>query len=432
MSEYSPHSLGLRGCSVRVRARSAWALRGAMVATIVVLALTARPGTAAAQAFDTWVRPSVVLQALGGSAVRGEAALVPAPGGDYRLRVTASLPQTLLMAGPPPGNLSWVVARGDCAGAAAAPTSLPANVFWRSTPASYERWASLDTVVARTWTAGPLVILGVDQGRGQLVACADLPLAEARAREPLAGAQPASSTIGSASGWQVAGRVQVWPTPSGDLFVRADVEAPLDAFHRSGSRTDLLLWDVFRGRCNLPGLAIEDRTRLGTAPVRTRFGEAIPPTGHQTIGLVVPRAEAGDGPLVLEAFAHGQNPLANSFVACADLPTRAVLNAATAPASLPRAGGGIDDPGRTLLAAGALLAIIGFALRRAAGAALTAHAPDSATGGQGRDGVLAGWWARARLGAVRAGATRWKVGAQPVIRSGVRRTRAARVWVHSC
>ena len=236
---YSPYSAGLRGSSVRVRARSAWALRGALVAAMVVLACMARPNTAAAQEFDTWVRPRVRLQALGGSGVRGEAALVPVAGGDYRLRVIASLPQAAQLVRPQPASLSWSVASGDCAAAAAAPTSLSANVFWRSTPAGYERWASLDTVVARTWTAGPLVILGVDQGRGQLVACADLPLAEARAREPLAGAQPALTTLGSAPGWQVAGRVQVWPTPSGDLFVRADVAAPLDAFHRSGSGTDL-------------------------------------------------------------------------------------------------------------------------------------------------------------------------------------------------
>ena len=117
----------------------------------------------------------------------------------------------------------------------------------------------------RAWATGPLVLVGEDVGSGVRLAYADLPIAEARAREPLAGTRPATATIGAAPGWQVGGRVQVWPTASRDLFVRADVEAPPGAYRASRSRTDLL-WHVVQGRCNLPDAAMVQRTREEEAP----------------------------------------------------------------------------------------------------------------------------------------------------------------------
>jgi hypothetical protein len=76
---------------VSVSTASANVLCGAAVSLLLVLISTTR--TAAAQSFDAWMRPTVRLQAIGGSGVRGELVLVPAPSGGYRLRVTASILQ---------------------------------------------------------------------------------------------------------------------------------------------------------------------------------------------------------------------------------------------------------------------------------------------------------------------------------------------------
>jgi len=154
-----------------------------------------------------------------------------------------------------------------------------------------------------------VLLLARDDGSRSLLACADLPVAAARALSPSSPSQPAIAKVQPMPEFQVGGLVKVWATPSGDFLLRAEVEgSPAELTRAAGGPN--LIWAVNRGDC---------------AHLRTLLFRFIPlaqtPT-RQTFSLVVPRVATGL-PLSLQASVNGRGPL----VACADLPTQAMLAA---------------------------------------------------------------------------------------------------------
>ncbi len=172
---------------------------------------------------------------VGDAGIDGRVGLMPSGIGDYDLVAVAF---GVLRTNRP---LTWVLARGTCAAGSAGDRML------RQTPPS-------KMVVRNDWATGPLALRGEDASDGSLLACADLPVDAARARQPVPGSSPVVAPLKPVhtTGF-VTGQVKVWPTPSGDLLLRAEVDG--DGLDNNVDPSSVgwwygrLEWFVGQGRC---------------------------------------------------------------------------------------------------------------------------------------------------------------------------------------
>ncbi len=193
---------------------------------------TASPGSPVTPVSLEW---TARVMPVGDASIDGRVGLVPSGTGDYDLIAVAfggSLTNR---------PLTWVLARGTCA---AGPAGDP---LLRQTP-----WSKM--VVRNDWATGPLALRGLDASDGSLRGCADLPVDAARARQPVPGSSPLVVPLKPAhtTGF-VTGQVKVWPTPSGDLLLRAEVDG--DGLDKNVDPSSVgwwygrLEWFVGQGRC---------------------------------------------------------------------------------------------------------------------------------------------------------------------------------------
>ena len=185
------------------------------------------PGATASSPQPDWMVP---VAPASDSKAGGWVRLVPVGTGDYELVVSAF--------GSRP--MAWTLRRGTCAAQSAGELLVP------RTPAS-------KMVVRNEWGVGPLSLRGED-ANGTLITCVDLPVDAARARQPVPGTKPVDVPLQPAySTGFVRGIVKVWPTPSGDLLLRVEVDG--DGLDNNvepssvGSWYTNLLWFVGQGSC---------------------------------------------------------------------------------------------------------------------------------------------------------------------------------------
>jgi hypothetical protein len=271
-----------------------------------------------------------------------------------------------------PGHLrlTWAVAPGACSALSA--TGAPVTrIVASATPPLSGNWQLFSLRVPRGRADQPLALVGHARDATAPRACADLPVAEARRREPLAGVPPAAARFVAADGAAVAGTVRLWATPSGDLLLRAELGGPPQALN----------WHVIEGTCGAwrhpdawsgsPPLVTDPRGQVtavrpdGTEerrPQRRGARVLARPAGGAEMAVVVPAEWLGwtaEQDLSVQAFVNegGRGRL----VACGDLPVREVLGTAALSSRLPRSGA--PRPGLSGLAAGLSLLVAGVALR---------------------------------------------------------------------
>lgn len=288
-----------------------WRALGGVLASVAVLAVVgialalAIPAGAgrAALAWAGRVTPTpqpspdwvAELQPASGQAVGGVVLLRPAGGAGLRADVTLYGTRQ-----PAPFPLTVSLVGGSCATIGATP---PSGTL-RSTIMSTTR---THLVVEEQWLNGTLALVAQRGTNGPQVACADLPVAAARTRQPVAGSRPRIGTIRPAPGWHVDGQSEVWATPSGDGLLRVAVGGPEGEMER-GNGGGNLLWFVYQGSCATQ--------QQGAGRVLYKENPGLVEQGRQDFTLVLER-EWMTAPLSIAAFAEGGGPL----ITCGDLPS---------------------------------------------------------------------------------------------------------------
>lgn len=251
---------------------------------------TAIPPASPAQAWSALVQP------LGALNVGGAVALRPLPSGEYEAAV--------IIYGTDQ-NFPWPLRLGLGRGSCAAPPQ-PSSTSWLREAAT--TGARVNLVVARAWLDDPLVVVAWPHSGAPPIACADLPVAAARARQPRVDSGATTAAIAPQPGWHITGTTVAAPTASGDVVLFVEVAGPDDEFAlgRGGAR---LLWHLIQGSC--ADLQRPDRFGLTAVLYRENPGSDRP--GHQSFTLIVKR-EWAHRPLALAAYGEGGGPL----IACGD------------------------------------------------------------------------------------------------------------------
>lgn len=232
------------------------------------------------------------LQPIGESQIAGGVSLMPTGSDTYEMSVSSYGMET-------PRSLTWTLMPGACADQTAASIEGD-DILLSHTTASAFRLTLQDD-----WLDAPLILIAHDTASDTRHACVDLPVAEARARQPLPGSQATNVLIEPEPGQDIEVNARGWMTESGDVLLRIEAASLTSDMN--------LMWNVATGSCE----ALHDPVRRYTEP-RQGLYRANAPAGSQgqyALSLILSR-EWLDQPLTITAYGNGGGP----FAACGDVP----------------------------------------------------------------------------------------------------------------